>query len=408
MPNTTRLIWSPEWRHRHESLWSILGKLETANVIPRESLLPDFTKGRVGLWRPEEGGKANRFFNEVLQLPIHATREAFLWDLASDNRSTSMVREALRYCPECMKSCYHSVLFQFSPLAKCPIHEVPLSDTCPRCGELIDPMEGPAWSCPGCRHLLAEFRGRTWLQGFKAAPHLQALDECRASLRGSPANIGRWASGPFSANPDAVKEFAAAESNSTVLSSRFDLLQENFYYWWNRSKSLRLAQWYQEERVALIGDILVSHLECCARENRMLAGAILPRQVKAICPAAAAILQSAALLAVPVYQPRVLKGTRTGQNAVLTWIDPLLFHRGSGMKLGEEGAELVARGFARSVLASALTSLIRTGWWDPFEAFPCPISWTITPAKGLWQFELQAPSRFDLLELTHRIHGRFQ
>ncbi|WP_193909396.1 hypothetical protein [Cellvibrio polysaccharolyticus] len=39
----------------------------------------------------------------------------------------------IRNCPNCAKEGYHSAIFEWRWLANCPIHRMPLSDTCPAC-----------------------------------------------------------------------------------------------------------------------------------------------------------------------------------------------------------------------------------------------------------------------------------
>lgn len=41
----------------------------------------------------------------------------------------------LRYCPECLAYCYHSLFFQHPALERCPYHGTPLLTSCQRCGK---------------------------------------------------------------------------------------------------------------------------------------------------------------------------------------------------------------------------------------------------------------------------------
>ncbi len=41
--------------------------------------------------------------------------------------------EILRYCPQCIKSGFHSAIFQLEWIIQCPIHRIPLVEQCPKC-----------------------------------------------------------------------------------------------------------------------------------------------------------------------------------------------------------------------------------------------------------------------------------
>lgn len=43
----------------------------------------------------------------------------------------------VRFCAKCLAHCYHSLLFQFPAVARCPYHDVELQLSCPKCGGLL-------------------------------------------------------------------------------------------------------------------------------------------------------------------------------------------------------------------------------------------------------------------------------
>jgi len=55
----------------------------------------------------------------------------------------------IRWCPQCADKGYHSALMSLRSLARCPIHQCPLSDACV-CGEQLQPNGKDALVHPGC------------------------------------------------------------------------------------------------------------------------------------------------------------------------------------------------------------------------------------------------------------------
>lgn len=45
----------------------------------------------------------------------------------------------LRYCPKCLNAGYHSIVYQHVGVARCPLHDIRLQDTCPNCHAEIVP-----------------------------------------------------------------------------------------------------------------------------------------------------------------------------------------------------------------------------------------------------------------------------
>lgn len=60
--------------------------------------------------------------------------------------------QPVRYCPLCLKACFHTLLFQFPIVLTCPHHDVPLVNHCQQCGKPIatlasDPGRDQALFC---------------------------------------------------------------------------------------------------------------------------------------------------------------------------------------------------------------------------------------------------------------------
>jgi hypothetical protein len=73
--------------------------------------------------------------------------------------SPKLLHPSLRYCKQCLAIGYHSIVCQHIAIARCPLHNVPLTDMCPECGRPIEPTFGSVlvnpFECPVCGAPLA-------------------------------------------------------------------------------------------------------------------------------------------------------------------------------------------------------------------------------------------------------------
>lgn len=63
----------------------------------------------------------------------------------------------LRYCPDCLRCCFHANLYQQPIVRRCPYHGSPLTDVCPHCRQPMAYFHLPAgpqraMQCAGCGH----------------------------------------------------------------------------------------------------------------------------------------------------------------------------------------------------------------------------------------------------------------
>jgi hypothetical protein len=80
--------------------------------------------------------------------------------------------KCFRYCPECIRVGYQSLLYQVDALALCPLHRTPLLSACPGCATptpryalTVDAMTNP-FCCPGCGTPYGgKFDPRSWRCG---------------------------------------------------------------------------------------------------------------------------------------------------------------------------------------------------------------------------------------------------
>lgn len=61
------------------------------------------------------------------------------WNRSHSERLFSCLadEQSVRYCPLCLKSCFHTLLFQFPVVLNCPHHGAPLVNRCKHCGKPI-------------------------------------------------------------------------------------------------------------------------------------------------------------------------------------------------------------------------------------------------------------------------------
>ncbi len=75
----------------------------------------------------------------------------------SSNGRAMLEVEYIRFCPSCLRECFHSPLFQLATVRKCPLHGCELLDACEHCGERVGkPGFDPRWfdvplACLHCR-----------------------------------------------------------------------------------------------------------------------------------------------------------------------------------------------------------------------------------------------------------------
>jgi hypothetical protein len=120
----------------HESSLSILWRFGWRNVVDTATL--------AAVCRGERTFRANVSFYKSNWINSRCFAEQTGWQLPPDaegeiaNVFDGMIGawfdSKLRMCPFCMQDGYHSLWFQFRPLARCPLHHCQLQVTCQHCG----------------------------------------------------------------------------------------------------------------------------------------------------------------------------------------------------------------------------------------------------------------------------------
>lgn len=97
--------------------------------------------------------------------------------------------EQIRYCPQCMDQCYHSIFFQIDGLKKCPIHKCELQDRCQHCGQLTGPYPltpqtiNHPYQCHHCEQPYGCSGAPASLMGFLSKTDLSSFEPIHAFLK---------------------------------------------------------------------------------------------------------------------------------------------------------------------------------------------------------------------------------
>ena len=153
-----------------ESLWSLVHRFLWLNTptwrdLERSfgcpSLAPFSLLYGVRLLTPQVVGRISfdrSRLARALSLPMRRWESATLAWL----RGTPVddVCADMRFCPVCLRMGYHTILFQLTCVATCPLHGVPLVQGCTKCGFALSPdlnlvaLASP-FACPQCGHPIA-------------------------------------------------------------------------------------------------------------------------------------------------------------------------------------------------------------------------------------------------------------
>lgn len=164
----TNWCWRPEWYCGSDSVYGLLAKFGSLNVLSIRELCELFVErnspgnknsspGRphfpVVDLRYTKGFRVARLAN-LLRLDPVQVRLGFV-ELLFPN-ATQIASTDLVWCPDCAKHGFHSPAFQLNYASVCPLHGHILLRRCPRCKSPIPyglnaTIRGELFSCPGCR-----------------------------------------------------------------------------------------------------------------------------------------------------------------------------------------------------------------------------------------------------------------
>lgn len=169
-PLTSSYCWRENWVSQAESIYGLLQKFAFLNVLGarqvgaeilaepfrsiaiEKSLSIELTNPAAFDW--------DRLCN-LLRIDSAMLADAFL-TMPSIDRA-SLCRQ-LKFCPRCLQGGFHAAIFQLQLVTECPIHDLPLLNSCPRCRRSIPYALNSAnfrrpYHCPHCRQPLSTDNG---------------------------------------------------------------------------------------------------------------------------------------------------------------------------------------------------------------------------------------------------------
>lgn len=120
----------------------------------------------------------------------------------------------IRYCPKCLEVCFHTLLFQFPIVLRCPYHNLPLLNCCQRCGQAIATLgsePGRAQALFSCETCGVSFASPSQLTNgilFGITDGDAVFDEAHRIVAGMCAVDVTRLSGPMAMRASSSAEFA--------------------------------------------------------------------------------------------------------------------------------------------------------------------------------------------------------
>lgn len=168
-----------------ESAWCVVQKLAGFNhVRPSEMARQVWTRTRFGrgttvVFQPR--GLAALL--GLTALEAEAFGPEHLLNRMSLSRLQVVRCDTVRYCPECLRTGYHSELFQLRAVQNCPEHGIALREVCPNCQTSIvpDARTHGAFTCAYCTAQVSNWSPQ--LDGILALERFPALEALGQALR---------------------------------------------------------------------------------------------------------------------------------------------------------------------------------------------------------------------------------
>jgi hypothetical protein len=127
--------WSEQWALPFESAYGRLQKYKWLNVASNSALASDLGLISWGSRPCYDLLHGNWFRLARRGFPTELKLSEGLLASYGDIWPSKLSTEQLRYCVPCLQFGYHSIFYQFEFLARCPIHDCPLTNECQCCGK---------------------------------------------------------------------------------------------------------------------------------------------------------------------------------------------------------------------------------------------------------------------------------
>lgn len=195
LPVQPSWCWRPQWVFGGESFYGLLALFQDFNVVQANRITSEFVfqrgsaRGPIAKAPSVDLHSPDRIhidhFARVTGLAVDAVQRTFL--TGAFPRSGWQGAPFLRWCPECLKSHFHALIFQVPIVHRCPGHGLELLERCPRCRtELPYKLHGscaalPLYCCVACKLDL--------LQGLRTSTVCQPLDKAVATAIHAEASL---------------------------------------------------------------------------------------------------------------------------------------------------------------------------------------------------------------------------
>lgn len=146
MIKESRYNWRSSWRWSYESIWSSLEKFKYANELTGldiyKMIHASSRKKATFIYTSIYGSKQyidDKCIFDLLKIHLFEESELelkyFLGPLFNEMNMEKCMVTTWRYCPECIKLGYHSILHQLNLFDKCIYHGIELKINCPFCSK---------------------------------------------------------------------------------------------------------------------------------------------------------------------------------------------------------------------------------------------------------------------------------
>lgn len=139
------VIWRKEWATKFISPWGIFERFKLANYATSKDIFVVFGTDEANTnvhkkiylnlidFKGLLHDKLMATFGPAIFDSTRILINQFILPLNQGSFNHCYMREQLSYCPECLKTGYHSIFHQFIFLDTCPMHEISLQFLCPEC-----------------------------------------------------------------------------------------------------------------------------------------------------------------------------------------------------------------------------------------------------------------------------------
>lgn len=160
--------WRQDWAHGFDSAYGLLSKFAMLNALSATELARIFIRRDCGrktaiVRSPAVDLRDSTLFDltqmtRLLHLQPEHLQQAFLPQQLANGRRR--FNNMLCWCPQCVRSGFHSPAFQLELVRSCPVHGDPIRTCCQTCGTAIPYQLQPAvfaqpFCCPACHADLA-------------------------------------------------------------------------------------------------------------------------------------------------------------------------------------------------------------------------------------------------------------